>query len=109
MKNTDIEDITDHSVYVTTNNFNTFSGTIYDERLKQPNQQQTKILVQWDKNRERKGKLQTFVFSYFPDKNIFGDDCFQNMFIYQPLFSTLNFKKQRHWLYYCLESQSIIF
>ena len=30
----------------------------------------------WDKNRERKGKLQTFVFSYFPDKNIFGDDCF---------------------------------
>ena len=37
MKNTDIEDITDHSVYVTANNFNTFSGTIYDERLKQPN------------------------------------------------------------------------
>ena len=37
MKIKDIEDkIPDHSVYITSNDFNRFSGTIFDERLKGP-------------------------------------------------------------------------
>ena len=38
-------------------------------------------------------KLQTHDLSYFLDNNFFGDDSSQNMFDYQPTFSTLQIKK----------------
>ena len=34
-------------------------------------------------------KLETNDLSYYLSKNIFGDDSFQNMFVYQPTFSKL--------------------
>ena len=40
-------------------------------------------------------KLQTHDSSYFLDKNFFGDDGFQNMFVYQPALNTLELKKAR--------------
>ena len=33
--------------------------------------------------------LQAFDSTYFHDKNFFGDDCFQNKFLYQPKYNTL--------------------
>ena len=33
--------------------------------------------------------------SYFLRKNVFGDDGFQNMFLYQPLSSMLKLKKDK--------------
>ena len=47
--------------------------------------------------------------SYFLDKNVFDDDGFQNMFVYQPTFNMLDLKttrkknKKKQWLYYWLE------
>ena len=40
-------------------------------------------------------KLQTHDLSYFLDRIFFGDDCFQNMFVYQLTFNTLQLKKTR--------------
>ena len=37
--------------------------------------------------------LETNDFSYFLSKNIFTEDCSQNMFVYQPTFRTLQIKK----------------
>ena len=37
-------------------------------------------------------KLEAFDSSYFCSKNLFGDDGFQNMFLYQPTFNMLKFK-----------------
>ena len=43
--------------------------------------------------RDKLAKLETYDLSYFFDKNIFGDDDSQNMFVYQPTFSTLQLYK----------------
>ena len=40
-------------------------------------------------------KLQAFDSSYFYGKNVFGDDGFQSMFVYQPTFNTLESKKEK--------------
>ena len=47
------------------------------------------------KNQEKNEKLQTFDLSYIFGKNFFGYDDFQNMFVYQPAFSTLNVKENK--------------
>lgn len=36
--------------------------------------------------------MPTFDLIYFLGKNVFGDDGFQNVFFYQPIFSTLDLK-----------------
>ena len=42
--------------------------------------------------------------SYFLDKNVFDDDGFQNMFVYQPTFNMLDLKTtKKQWLYYWME------
>ena len=38
-------------------------------------------------------KFQELDTSYFHGKNFFGDDGFQNIFVYQPTFNTLELKK----------------
>ena len=40
-------------------------------------------------------KLQTLDLSYFLGQNFFGDDGFQNMFVYQPALSMLELKRTR--------------
>ena len=40
-------------------------------------------------------KLEAFDSSYFQGKNFFGGDVFQNMFVYQPIFNTLESKKDK--------------
>ena len=92
--------IPDHEKYITTNDFtaNTFSGSIFDERLKQ-----AKLVTNIDlntvkrsiiNNEEKIEKMQIFDLSCFLGQKIFGDDGFQNMFVYQRTFSTLDIKKQ---------------
>ena len=39
--------------------------------------------------------MKTFDLSYFLGKNVFGDEGFQNMFVYQPVFSTLELKEEK--------------
>ena len=89
-----------HEKYITTNDFNKFLGTIFDERLKQAklatgNDLNT-VVQRAIKNEEKIEKLQTFHLSYFLGKNVFGDDGFQNIFAHEPTFSTLFvfFKRQ---------------
>ena len=41
------------------------------------------------------GKLKIFDLSYFLDKNVFGDDSFQNIFAYQPTFNMLELKEDK--------------
>ena len=84
-----------HEKYITTNDFNKFLGTIFDERLKQAklatgNDLNT-VVQRAIKNEEKIEKLQTFHLSYFLGKHFFGDDGFQNMFAHEPTFSTLFF------------------
>ena len=84
-----------HEKYITTNDFNKFLGTIFDERLKQAklatgNDLNT-VVKRAIKNEEKIEKLQTFHLSYFLGKHFFGDDGFQNMFAHEPTFSTLFF------------------
>ena len=45
-------------------------------------------------NVEKIEKMQIFDLSCFLGQKFFGDDGFQNMFVYQPTFSTLDIKKQ---------------
>ena len=45
-------------------------------------------------NEEKIEKMQIFDLSCFLGQKFFGDDGFQNMFVYQPTFSTLDIKKQ---------------
>ena len=46
-------------------------------------------------NEEKIKKLKTFDLNFFLGKNIFGDDVFQNMFIYQPAFNTLELQEDK--------------
>ena len=39
-------------------------------------------------------KMQTYDLSYFLARSSFGDDSFQYMFVYQPIFRTLQLKKR---------------
>ena len=53
------------------------------------------VLQRPNKNREKIEKLQTFAFSYFLGKNVFGDDGFQNLLkkiciIFQFIFLLVN-------------------
>ena len=41
--------------------------------------------------RDKLAKLETYDLSYFFDKNIFGDDDSQNMFVYQPRRTLITF------------------
>ena len=45
------------------------------------------------KNEKKKEKLKISDLSYFLGKNFFGDDAFQNIFVYQPTFSKLGLKE----------------
>ena len=44
------------------------------------------VLERANKNKERMEILQTFDLSYFVGENFFGDDGFQNMFVFQSTF-----------------------
>lgn len=44
------------------------------------------VLERANKNKERIEILQTFDLSYFVGENFFGDDAFQNMFVFQSTF-----------------------
>ena len=44
------------------------------------------VLERTNKNKERIEILQTFDLSYFVGENFFGDDAFQNMFVFQSTF-----------------------
>ena len=84
----DFEDkIPDHSVYITTNDFNKFSGTKFNEKLKGAKLATHKvhgIIEQYAlENNKRIEKLQTFHFSYFLGKNYFVNDRSQNYLVFQ--------------------------
>ena len=48
-------------------------------------------------------KLETFYLSYFLPKILFGDNGFQNMFVYQPAFNMPELKNQGNWIFYRLK------
>ena len=76
--------IPNHDKYITTNDFNKFSGTIFGERLK------TELTT----NKALNTVEQTFDLSDFLCKNFFGDDGCQNMFVYIT-FSMLRLKEDK--------------
>ena len=49
-----------------------------------------------NKNKERIEKLKMFDLSYFLGKNVFGDDVFQNVFVYQATLSKLELKEDKN-------------
>ena len=89
-----------HDRYITTPEFNTLAADVFNARLSQANlvtktdfdaklsgfnkkttQNKTKnLLIQNELN-----KLETFVLSYFIDKNHFEEDGTQNYLVFQPL------------------------
>ena len=96
--------------YFTTSNYNTFTSKIINEKIKQANLTTNidfnTVSQRAIKNEEKIENLNIFDLSYFIGKNIFGDDGFQNMFIYQPRFINQYNKVKRtqlHQLYYWLE------
>ena len=55
-------------------------------------------------------KLHTHDLNYFLAKHFFGDDDFQNMFVYQRTLSTLELKEiQEHRLYFLLDIKAVIY
>ena len=52
-------------------------------------------------------KLQTYDLSYFLGRNSFGDNSFQNTFVYQPKFNTLELKKTRALIMLSVGNQKI--
>ena len=74
-----------HSVCITTNSFNKFLGTMFDERSKQAKLATNSLVTveQHDnENKEKIENLQMFDLSYFLDKTFFEDDGFQNIFVF---------------------------
>ena len=51
-------------------------------------------------------QLQTHDLSYFLENNFFGDDFFQNMFIYQPTIDTLQLKNKSLLIIFLVGNQS---
>ena len=49
----------------------------------------------WLKNEKIIETLQNFGISYFLGKNVFDDNGFQNIFVYQPPFSMLKLKEHK--------------
>ena len=82
--------------YIATNDFNKFLGVIFAERLKQA-KSATKLgtFEQFAIKNEKKKSRNYNHLSYFLGKNIFSDNDFQIMFVYQPTFSTLDIKKNQ--------------
>ena len=52
-------------------------------------------------------KLQKYDLSYFLGRNSFGDDGFQNTFVYQPKFNTFELKKTRALIMLSVGNQKI--
>ena len=89
--------IPNHDKYITTNDFNKFSGTIFGERLKTElttNKALNTVEQCPRKNEKKLEKLQTLDLSDFLCKNFFGDDGCQNMFVYIT-FSMLRLKEDK--------------
>ena len=94
--NTQIDEIekkiSDHGKYTTTIKFSTAWSTMFDEILKQAklatNNDLNDVEQRSIKNERKIEKLQTFNF-FFLGKTFFGDNVFQNMFVFQPTLSTL--------------------
>ena len=82
-----------HNKYITTNDFNKFSGAMFEERLKQiklaTNNDLNTVQQNAARNKEKLEKLQTFELSYFHGKKYFDDDGFQSMLVYRPKFSKM--------------------
>ena len=100
--NTKIEvenEIPDHAKYITTPECNNFAGLIFDMKLKQANLTRKSdayaVSQHTDKNKEEIEKPQTFDLTYFLGKTFFGDNGFQNMFVYQPTLNTFELKKDK--------------
>ena len=90
----DIDDeIPNHSGYITTSDFNIFSGTILKRWKLATNIYVANVEQRALENKEKNRKLQTLGWSYFLGKNCFGDDGFQNMLVSQPTFDTLDIKQ----------------
>ena len=74
----------------TTPEFNIYSETIFDERLKQSNlltkSDFDSVLQCANKNDEKMEKLQTFNLYNFLDENYFTDDGLQNNLTFQLIF-----------------------
>ena len=84
-----------HNKYITTNDFNKFLCVIFAERLKQA-KSATKLGNLLSKMRRKKKKWRSYNhLSYFLGKNIFSDNDFQIMFVYQPTFSMLDIRKKQ--------------
>ena len=70
--------IPDHPKYITTSEFNEFSGWIFNTKLKQgnlaTNSDVDAVSQRVKKSEEKTEKLQTFILSYFVGKSFFG--CF---------------------------------
>ena len=98
--NTQIDEIekkiSDHGKYITAVKFSTAWSTMFHEILKQAklatNNDLNDVEQRSIKNGRKIEKLQTFNF-FFLGKTFFGDNVFQNMFVFQPTLSTLELCK----------------
>ena len=77
----------DHAEYITTPEFNKFTWAINDAILKEAelemNSDLNTVWQRFIKNGDKIEKLKTFHLIFFLSKIFFGEDGFQNMFVYQ--------------------------
>ena len=77
-----------------------FYGSIFDTKLKQANLATNRdfnaVSQRSHKNKEKTEKTKTFDLSNFFGKMVFGDKRFQNMFAFQSIFSTIDFKQENN-------------
>ena len=69
--------------------YNKFTSDIIDAKAKQKESFNKSTISNLEKH------LEAFDSSCFHGKNLFGDDGFQNIFVYQPTFNTLELKKDK--------------
>ena len=93
---TKIEDIkkkiSNHDKYINTSYSNEFPAAIFDERFKQAilaTNNDVNTVEKRTIGNDKKHLIQVV----FLVKNFFGGDCFQNMFVSEPKFSSLDMKK----------------
>ena len=84
----DVENKNPQSKHITTNDFDKFSGTVFEKRLNQASLAINKDLdAVLSKMRKKIEKLQIFYFSYFLGKSHFEDDGMENFFVLKPVFN----------------------
>ena len=90
--------VPEHDKYITANDFNKFSGTIFEERWKQTKLATTNYLCTVEqhaiKMEEKIWKLQTW-FKFFIGKSYISDDASQNFLIFQLFLNILTLSQSQ--------------